>query len=302
MIDIYGRFALLLWGLLLEALPFLLFGAFIASLVHLYMTPERLKRMVPANLFAAVFVAGAAGLVFPLCECAIVPVVRNLVRKGLPYSVGFTILVAVPLVNPVVMASTWYAFRDLPPIFFSRFIFGYGIAVLLGLFFLTLENRFHLRKAAGDEHAEADHRCRHETTFRAGEIVSHTGSEFLSTLRYFLLGALVTTLIQVAVPPRALLSFGGGPVASVPVMMGLAYIFSVCSEADAFIARGLVSYFSPGAVLAFLVFGPMMDLKNTVLLLKNFSPRTVAVLVAATTVLCLAVGILFNYFGPWRST
>jgi hypothetical protein len=51
--------------------------------------------------------------------------------------------------------------------------------------------------------------------------------------------------------------------------MGLAFVLSLCSESDAFIAASFTS-FGPAAQLAFLVFGPMVDFKLAALYMGTF--------------------------------
>ena len=53
-------------------------------------------------------------------------------------------------------------------------------------------------------------------------------------------------------------------------MMGFGYVLSICSATDAFIVASFGHVFSVKALLAFLVFGPMLDMKNTLMLFAYF--------------------------------
>ena len=72
---------------------------------------------------------------------------------------------------------------------------------------------------------------------------------------------------------------------SLLAMMGLAFLMSLCSESDAFVAASFTQ-FGPAAQLAFLVSGPMIDLKLGALYAGTYSKgfvRTVTVTVVAVT-------------------
>lgn len=154
----------------------------------------------------------------------------------------------------------------------------------------------------GHKHGQADAHAhkpapRRSLATLAGEVLSHTSGELFDVGRYLIMGAAVASLMQVVLPRASLIGIGMNPLISVLTLMALAYVLSLCSEADAFIAATFAGYFTPGAVLAFMVFGPMMDVKNTLMLLDGFKPRFVTGLVVITTALCLAAGLAVNLSG-----
>ncbi|MNJ53030.1 putative permease [compost metagenome] len=93
--------------------------------------------------------------------------------------------------------------------------------------------------------------------------------------KYLIMGCLITAAIQSFVPRESLLAIGGGPVGSYAFMMGFAFLLSLCSTSDAFVAAAFTHTFSAGSLLAFLVFGPMLDLKNVLMLLSVFKAKFV---------------------------
>ena len=92
------------------------------------------------------------------------------------------------------------------------------------------------------------------------DVCTHAVEEFFSMGKYLVLGALIAAMVQTFVQTSTLLAIGQGPFSSSAVM-GLAYILSLCSEADAFIASSFQSTFSTASLVAFLVYGPMVDIK-----------------------------------------
>lgn len=317
-------------SILLEAFPFVLLGTLISSAIHILVSAETIARILPRSRLAGLLAASAAGFAFPICECANVPVTRRLLAKGLPAPLAVTFLLAVAIVNPVVLFSTWVAFGGNLGVVLLRGLLGMGIAVLTGWIVGSLPvGRQPLRDAApggageeqgwehGPDHGPGcdcghDHPHDHDAghggnrgadTGRAGrrgaadaalEILTHAGAEIYSVGRYLILGAAVAALMQTILPRAALVGVGAAPLLSVAALMVLAYLLSLCSEADAFIAATFAGYFTPGAVLAFMVYGPMMDVKNTLMLLDGFKPRFVAILLALVTAACLGAGFLVN--------
>jgi uncharacterized protein len=247
-----------------------------------------MDRFLPKNKFLAVLTAGLMGTVFPVCECAVVPVIRRLVKKGLPVSCGLTYMLAAPIVNPITALSTWKAFQGQGAAMMtsSRLLLGFMIAVAVGLIVSKLPLAFVLKDKLlaslekenephhqhhHDQDTDHDHSCcghdhphHHEP---AGEqrLVAALRSamkDFVDVAVYFSIGVSITALFNTGIAPGAqwLDSLATNPTAAPAALMVLAFILSLCSTSDAFIAATL-DKFSWGAKLAFLTFGPMMDVK-----------------------------------------
>src|SRR3954451_14710493 len=105
-------FILLFSSVLWEAMPFIVLGAVVAGVLEEFLPQELLTRFLPKSVVPAVMIGALLGLVFPMCECGIVVVMRRLLRKGLPLSCCIAYMLAGPIINLVVIFSTWVAFRD----------------------------------------------------------------------------------------------------------------------------------------------------------------------------------------------
>jgi uncharacterized membrane protein YraQ (UPF0718 family) len=125
------------------------------------------------------------------------------------------------------------------------------------------------------------------------------GDDFLEMARFLVVGSLLAAAMQTVVPQSMLLSVGQGPVVSVLVMQALAFILSVCSTVDAFLALAFAGTFTTGSVLAFLVFGPMVDIKSSLMFLSIFPRRAVAYLILLPLMLALLMGIGWNLNLGW---
>lgn len=293
------RAYLVIFGsLLVQALPFVMIGALAASLVEVFVpigTLERLGRLPrPLQLPAAAL----AGLAFPICECGSVPVARRLAQRGLMPSAAVTFMLAAPVLNPVVIASTYVAYRGRSTLWTmvgGRFLLGMLVAIAVGWVVGNRSTEALLKPNPEEAHEHLTELGRPEARWR--RLFVHLGNDFLFMGRYLIMGAAIAAGIQTFLPTSVLDGVAGAPVLSILVMMGLAGVLSLCSESDAFVAASFVQ-FGPSAQLAFLVFGPMVDLKLLALYTGTFRRgfvRTVVVAVAAATLAgTLWLGVLFG--------
>jgi uncharacterized membrane protein YraQ (UPF0718 family) len=275
-------FAFAFLSILFEGAPFILLGTLISGFLDVYLPPGAMDRLLPKNRTLAVIVAGLMGAVFPVCECAVVPVIRRLVGKGLPVACALTYMLAAPIVNPITALSTWKAFQgqSAATMTCSRLLLGFLVAVLVGLIASRLPMRSILRPRLveeierGSRHADHHHHehggcCDHDHSHDHGPSGSRLIAAFRSAMKdfvdvavYFSIGVAITALFNTGIAPGAawLDSLAANQYLAPGVLMLLAFILSLCSTSDAFIAATL-DRFAWGAKLAFLTFGPMMDVK-----------------------------------------
>ncbi|TYR79362.1 permease [Priestia megaterium] len=278
-------------SIVLEAIPFILLGVFASALIQVFISEQFIQKMIPKNPYFALLPALFVSALLPVCECAIIPVVRRLLKKGMPLHVGIVILVGAPILNPIVFASTFYAFQSNMTMVYSRM----GLAVVACLFigltvYWLFRNQNQLRNVYIHEQSDAKIGNRFKQT------LYHASDEFFDMGKYLLLGALVASLFQTFLDRELLTQLASNDYASSAVMMGFAYILSLCSEADAFVASSFAHTFSPVSLLAFLVYGPMIDLKNTIMLLAFFKKRFAVTFIAVVTVVVYTVVMIYGAF------
>ncbi len=293
-----SSFFVILGSLLVQALPFVMVGALAAAAVEVFVpigTLERLGRLPrPLQLPAAAL----AGLAFPICECGSVPVARRLVQRGLLPSAAVTFMLAAPVLNPVVLASTFVAYRGRTTLWTmvgGRFLLGMLVAIAVGWVIGNRSKDELLKPNPEEAHEHLMELGRPEARWR--RFFVHLGNDFLFMGRYLILGATIAALIQTFLPASVLTSVAGAPVVSILAMMLLAAALSLCSESDAFVAASFVQ-FGPSGQLAFLVFGPMVDAKLVALYGGTFRRgfvRTVVVTAGATTLVgALWIAVVFG--------
>lgn len=307
-------------GIVLQAVPFMLLGALLSSTLYVFVPDRLLIKLFPKKYGIGFLTALFAGTLFPVCECAAVPLMRSLIKKGVAMPIAVTFMLASPIVNPISIVSTLYAFPQQPSVAFYRLCFGLLIAFAIGLLLLFYPEEKYLKEDFDREPAAQPHSLGDATaafrlaTGRSAQnsrsepqsdnfdataaeskvqwlqakvyaLLMHTCSEFFTTGPFLILGAFITALIRAAVPQELFSITSGSAAGSLLVMMLFAFVFSACSTSDAFIARSFLNRFPSGSILGFLVYGPMMDIKNLFMLLSLFKKRFVIELTLIITVI-----------------
>jgi uncharacterized membrane protein YraQ (UPF0718 family) len=293
-------------GIFIEAVPFLLLGAFASGVIAVFVTPDDMARLVPRNKLLATVIGALLGMIFPVCECGVVPVVRRLYQKGLPVSAGIAFILGAPVINPIVIASTYAAF-GFSSVFWARIGFSFLVATSVGLVFSVQPNLIKVLRPAslapimGGLGEPIPLSAIHvETPLRKLQRAIAVGAdEFFDVGRYLVAGALISTTLQTLVPQQWLIGIGTSPVTSVIALCLLAFVLSVCSTVDAFLALSFVNTFTNGSIIAFLVFGPMVDIKSTLMFLGVFRRRVVLYLVLLPLFMALLIGLVINLNLGW---
>ncbi|GAC1326063.1 MAG: permease [Chloroflexota bacterium] len=281
-------------GIFLEAGPFLLFGVLVSSILDIAVSTERVAARFPRNGLLGLFSGVALGAAAPLCECGTVPIARGSVSKGLPLPAAIGFLLAAPVINPITVAATYTAFKDDTRILFLRIVFGIAVALLVGaLFLLWPRDESPLRVQRGPHQHAHDHD--HNQTSRVLAVLEDAGRELSSLMVYLVAAATVAALLQVFLPRTQLLSLGHGPLLSIAIMMAIAVVLSTCSSVDAFVALAFSSTFAHGAILAFLLISPVLNLKSGALVAGLFRPRVTVPLLGAATSTIVVVALAVNY-------
>jgi len=293
--DTLGDLITLAISVIIESLPFVFLGIVLSIAVQMWLPPDFLVRRLPKSPLFRRAVLSLTGILLPVCECGNVPLARGFISRGLTVADAMTFLLAAPILNPVTIITTYQAFGWNDGILISRILGGFLIANLVGWLFSKAPNPTQLltRGFARACAIEAANPSTGNRLRRSVVLFAHETSAMLPAL---FVGSAIAGLIQVGVPRSLLIELGGNPIWSVFVLMLLAFIISICSNVDAFFVLSLGSAFSPGAVVAFLVFGPMIDIKMLAMLRTTFTTKTLAqvtlVVALATMVIGLAVNLL----------
>ena len=310
--------AIVFVSIVLEAIPFMFIGALAGGIVDAFVSRDRMTSLLARRGWLTVCLTAMMGMIFPVCECAVVPIVRRLVRKGLPPSAAIGYLLGGPIVNPIVAASTALAYKLDWQVVALRLILGYAIAVTIGLLMGRLFSKETAIKAeiatageplcacgcthpVGELSAPAGghlpsqpagqdikpaclctgHATDTDSFFsKVGRAFRHAADDFLEVGHYLVIGAFIAALAQTYIERSFFLNMAGTPAFSVLLMMSLAFSLNLCSEADAFIASSFRALMPLSAQMAFMLTGPMLDLKLLLMYQSVFQSRAIVMLAA----------------------
>jgi uncharacterized membrane protein YraQ (UPF0718 family) len=246
-----------------QAVPFLVLGVAVSGAIAAFVPPGAIARWLPRRPALAVPAAAAAGAALPGCECGSVPIAGRLVSAGVTPAAALAFLLSAPAINPIVLTATAVAFPDHPVMVLARLVASLAASVGTGLLWLVLGKDDLLRPAKRWQPAGGS---------RLGTFVASVQHDFLQAGGFLVVGAGTAATLQTLVPRRVVDSFAHAGPLTLLVLGGLAVLLALCSEADAFVAAGL-KQFSLTARLAFLVVGPMVDVKLVALQAGTFGSR-----------------------------
>lgn len=300
--DGLDAFGLTFVSIVLEALPFIMLGSLLGGMIEVFLSRERVTALLPKQKTLAIFVAALLGLIIPVCECAIIPVTRRLLRKGVPFGVALAYLLAGPIVNPLVAASTVVAYFGDWSVMITRLLCGFGIAVIVALLmdeFFPGKSALRAEEARATDHDAAPGGCGHDHSADETERkplgkrllhgVEHAADDFLYVSQFLIVGAFIAAMCQVVVDRETLVGLADSPPLAIGLMMMLAVALNLCSEADAFVAASFRSVMPIAAQMGFMVLGPMLDLKLIAMYLSFVRRRALLLLIG------LLVGVVFAF-------
>jgi len=295
----FQDFAFSFLSVLFEGIPFLLLGSLISGFVDVFVSSERIARLLPKSPTASILLCGLLGLIFPMCECGSVVVIRRFLKKGLPLSSAVTYMLATPIVSPIVALSTYAAFKGQSPLEMTvmRLTLGFAVAAIVGLIVQKLPTSMILRPGALGETPVARRRtglsvsaAPPSDTVNFSDIAQSAGfgqklllsvqsatADFLDVTVFLIIGAAVAATFNTAVNQEIILPFATKTPVAIGSLMTLRSLLSICSTTDAFIIASF-STFPFAAKLAALVFGPLFDFKLFWLYNMLFKTRAVIVL------------------------
>ncbi len=291
-------FSSVLW----EAMPFIVLGALIAGILEELLPQQLMAKIIPRSALPAAAIGGLLGLVFPMCECGIVVVMRRLLRKGLPLSCCIAYMLAGPIVNVVVLLSTYVAFGGLNPdggisyqMVALRAGLGFAVALVTGVIVHFAQQKYGTARLlkplamppaslpmAGGHTASDEPAPKRTVMQRLGNISETALHDFLDITVFLILGAALAAVVKLYINPEDLTTMSHEqPYLAIPAMMGMAVVMCLCSEADAFVAASFTEM-SVSSKLGFLVLGPMLDLKLLLMYTRVFRGRLIALIVVCT--------------------
>ena len=290
--DALQDFITLSISVLIESLPFVMLGIGLSVVVQLWVPQRVLFGILPRTPFLRRGALSLLGVLFPVCECGNVPLARGLVVRGIAVPDAITFLLAAPILNPITIVVTYQAFGFSDGVLFWRVLGGFMIANFVGWLFSRHPRPEDLLTTRFQDSCKMHSHVPNQD--RSLQALRMFGLEVRVMLPALVVGCAVAGFIQVAASRDLLLILGQNPVWSVLALMGLAFVIAICSTVDAFFVLSLGSMFTPGAVVAFLVFGPMIDIKMLALLRTTFTASALILLTMVVALLTAVLGLGVN--------
>lgn len=300
-------------SILYEAMPFIVLGAVIAGILEEFVPQRLIARLLPRSRTLGIGLGGLLGLVFPMCECGIIPIMRRLIRKGLPLSCCVAYLLAGPIINVVVMLSTYVAFSNFKPsgqynyqvtaawMVGLRVGLGYLVAVTTAL----IVDRVYQKHgnalltplaSPGGKGAQEDGGEKKPFFQRLSNISETALHDFIDITVYLCLGALLAATVRLWLSHETIEDLSRNyAVLTILLMMAMAVMLCLCSEADAFVAASFTKMV-PAAKVAFLVLGPMLDFKLYFMYTRVFRPRLIWTIITAVVIQVFIYSLLLHFF------
>lgn len=256
-------------ALCVQALPFVLIGSIASATVAVLMTPQRWKKVLPTKPVPAILVAAVMGMVVPTCECSSVPLARRMINSGVPPSAAITFMTAAPSLNPLVVIATLTAFGGWE-MAAARFAAGLLAVVGLGFVIAAFGKQAFAALTTTDNHDHDhdhghnhDHDHGHES--KGQKWIHAVWHDAIGAATFLVLGGAIAATASAFIPISAAATVSQQIFIAILVMALFAVIASLCSLGDAFVAAALVGV-HPAGVLAFLVVGPVIDIKLTAMM------------------------------------
>jgi uncharacterized membrane protein YraQ (UPF0718 family) len=269
-----------------QAMPFLVLGVAVSGAIAAFVPAGAIARVLPKRPAFAVPAAATAGAALPGCECGSVPIAGRLVSSGVPPAAALAFLLSAPAINPIVLTATAVAFPGQPVMVLARLLASLVASVAVGLLWLALGR---------DDLLVPRRRWQPPEGPRLRAFLATAQHDFLQAGGFLVVGAAAAASLQTLVPRRIVDSVAHrGPLAVLALAV-LAVLLALCSEADAFVAAGLKE-FSLTARLAFLVVGPMVDVKLIALQAGTFSPRFARLFAPLTFAVCVVCASLVGWW------
>lgn len=286
------NFITLFLGIIIESLPFVVLGVIVSVLVALFVSEDVILKFLPKNRFSSHVFFALIGIFIPVCQCGNIPVARRLVMKGSSSSQAMTFLLAAPVVNPITILTTYFAFSTTPSVVIIRTVTVFLIAIVVGIFmsYKKDQNSYLTKEFAKVCKSEHSHKRSLSYAFDIFQ------SEFMLIMKMLCIGAAIAAATREFLPQSFLLSIGQSSFLSIISMMILGFILSICSTVDAFFALSYITNFTLGSLVAFLIFAPLVDIKMIALMRTTFKMSIIVKISLAIAIVSIIVGYSYNLF------
>jgi uncharacterized protein len=279
-------------SIVIEATPFLVLGTLVATLALELSWFDKLAKRLPKRGWKRRLSIASMGVAMPVCECGNIPVSRTLAKKGFNKKEVMTFLLAAPILNPITIVTTREAFRNVPWIMPARVLGGLFVALIVSEVLGRLKGEFWQKdfKKICEKHSHEEKK-ESKKKFKISRFCIRFAEEFWGLIKLLIIGAAIAGFLQVAINQNSFESIGQGIITGAIFMLILGFIISICSSVDAFFALSYSGFVKNGALLTFLIAGPMVDIKSVSMLRATLTKKIIIWMCTFVALLSLGIGI-----------
>lgn len=288
------------WALLLEMAPYLLFGFFIAGILHVFISREKIYKHLSSSNLSSIIKASLFGVPLPLCSCGVIPVAAHLNKEGASKSATISFLVSTPTTGVDSILATYSL---LGPLFaVIRLIASFFGGILSGILvnMTGKEKTVPSAKTFTCSICDIDMPHSHGLKEKIKSIFKYGFFELIEdTGKWLIIGVIIGGLISYLVSPDIISEYLGKPQIAYPLMLLVSIPMYVCATGSIPIAASLiVKGMSPGAGLIFLFAGPATNTATLSFVGGKFGKKTLLIYIFSIVFTSVLFGLLIDYI--WR--
>lgn len=291
-----------------EMAPYLLFGFFIAGMMHAFIPSTVYSRYLSKGNFKSVVLATLFGIPLPLCSCGVIPTAMSLRREGASKGATTAFLIATPQTGVDSIFAT-FSLMGLP-FAIIRPIAALVTALLGGqLVNLTEGTQSIDQKEYDNDCDDDDCECgcgcgsKEKPLTFIGKLKAAFHYAFVDMMqdigKWLIIGLIVAGLITVFVPDTAFELFKDNTLASMLLVLCIAVPMYLCATGSIPIAVALMMKgLTPGAGLVLLMAGPACNMASILVVNKVLGKRTLITYLASIIAGAVGFGLLIDHLLP----
>ncbi|MCF6410345.1 permease [Pseudalkalibacillus salsuginis] len=262
--------------------------SFVISLLQGYIPYEKIeKKLIGKNKLLAAFFALFFAFITPFCSCSTIPVVVNMLKKRLPFSIVMIFLFASPVLDPTILTIMGVILGWKVTIIYTILTATFSVIIGFTLSALGFERAIKNVVMSGDN--EKNQRFNFKLAFQ------ETWDLMKSVYPYLLLGAAIGAIIHGTVPTEWISSAFGkdawwliplAAIIGVPLYIRLSSMIPI---SQILIAKGMAL----GPVMAMMISSAGASLPEVILLKSIFKKELVITFVLSVIVMSTISGFVF---------
>lgn len=275
-----------------EVAIYLVFGFFVAGVLHIVFPERFIHRHIGGSNFSSVIKASLAGIPLPLCSCGVIPVAASLRKKGASRGASLSFLVSTPQIGVDSFLVTYSLIGWLFGV--VRIVASFITAMVSGVVSNLFDKKSETKKAVPEIKPK---KMQEPVRARAKTFFSYIQYELLGSFaNYLIIGFLIAAAIAAFVPESFFEIYLNNQFLSMIIMLAVGIPMYVCATASTPIAASLLlKGISPGAALVFLLAGPATNAITITTIIKSMGKRAAVIYLASIAGVSILLGYGINY-------